>query len=156
MLTEGDKAPNFTLKNQKGEEVNLQDILDNGKYVALYFYPKDNTPGCTTQGCLFRDLQEEFEDNKCIILGVSADSVDSHNKFAEKHDFNFDILADADGEVSQKYGVLTKVNLLVKKFNKISRSTFLVNPQGEIVKVWEKASPATNAREVLKLLRNLD
>ncbi len=148
------KAADFSLKNQDGKEVKLSDFL--GKYVVLYFYPKDNTPGCTVQGCLFRDYHREIIDKNAVILGISADDASSHRDFKSKYSFPFDLLSDADHKVSELYGAWGTKSFFGKKFEGIKRMTYLINPKGEVVKVWEKANPKTNAKDVLDELMKLE
>lgn len=151
MLTEGDKAPEFTLETHKGKEISLSDY--KGKYVALYFYPKDNTPGCTIQGGYFRDYYDEIVAEGAVILGVSADSLESHQKFAGQHGFQFDLLADPDKKVCKQYGVYAPKKIFGKEVMGIKRMTFLIGPEGDIIKVWRKANPKTNAGEVLEAIK---
>jgi peroxiredoxin Q/BCP len=156
MLKEGDRIPKFNLPNQDGEEVTSEELLSRNNYLVIYFYPKDNTPGCTTQGCLFRDLKDDLAEVDVEVVGVSKDDVSSHKKFAQKHDFNFDLLADEEGELCKEFGVLTEKNMFGKKFMGIQRSTFLVDEHGEIVAVWEKAKPVSNAKEVLEKVKEMN
>ena len=136
------KAFNFSLPDQTGKVYKLSDHL--GKWVVLYFYPKDDTPGCTKEACGFRDASQLFKEKGVIILGVSRDSVDSHKKFAEKYHLNFPILSDVDGKVIKEYkaqGIFTK------------RITYLIDQKGEIFKIYEKVDPLIHAGEILKDLR---
>ncbi|PSL26017.1 peroxiredoxin Q/BCP [Planomicrobium soli] len=151
---EGLQAPAFTLKNEAGEIVSLKDF-GGEKYTILYFYPKDMTPGCTTQACDFRDAQADFSEMNAVILGVSADSADQHNKFIEKHGLPFSLLVDEDHKVSEEYGVWVEKKMYGKTFMGIERSTFLIDPTGTIIKEWRKVKVADHIREVLEILKTL-
>ncbi|ANU12433.1 thioredoxin-dependent thiol peroxidase [Planococcus halocryophilus] len=151
---EGMQAPEFSLKNEAGEIVSLKDFSDN-KYVVLYFYPKDMTPGCTTQACDFRDAQANFSELNAVILGVSADSEDRHTKFKEKHGLPFSLLVDEDHQMSEDYGVWIEKNMYGKKFMGIERSTFLINPTGTIVKSWRKVKVPNHIQDVLETLKTM-
>ena len=146
MLKAGNMAPDFTLKNQDNLDITLSNYL--GSKVVLYFYPKDNTPGCTTQACAFRDANDDLNDLGVKVLGISRDSVKSHQKFYEDKRLNFDILSDVD------YGVLQEKTMFGKLVMGVSRSTFIIDENGLIEKVFEKASSSTNADDVLKYLRD--
>ena len=150
MLETGIKAPEFTLKNQDGEEVSLKDFL--GKKVILYFYPKDNTPGCTTQACSFGDMYPQIREKGAVVLGVSKDSVASHKKFADKYGLPFTLLSDPELEVIQKYDVWQEKKLYGKTSMGVVRASYLIDEEGVIQKVWEKAKPDTNAQEMLSCL----
>jgi len=143
----GKRAPAFTLASHDGEKVRLSAL--KGKRVVLYFYPKDDTPGCTTEAKGFRDAQAEFAKRNAVVLGVSADSLAKHRKFVDKHDLNFQLLADEDHAVSEKYGVWKEKSMYGKKFWGIQRATFLIDAEGTIAKVWPKVKPAEHAAEVL-------
>ncbi len=153
-LLEGLEAPNFKLKNEEGETVALEDFAGK-KYVVLYFYPKDMTPGCTTQACDFRDAQEDFSELNAVILGVSADSEKQHVKFIEKHGLPFSLLVDEDHQVSEAYGVWVQKKMYGKEFMGIERSTFLIDPTGTIVKEWRKVKVENHIQEVLETLKSL-
>jgi peroxiredoxin Q/BCP len=140
---EGTVAPDFKLQDQKGEWHTLSQY--KGKFVVLYFYPKDNTPGCTTQACELRDNIFAFRKVDAVILGVSVDDVESHKKFAAEHSLPFDILADSSQEVSGKYGVLFSAGPM----KLASRQTFLIGPDGKIVKHWPKVDPKGHSDMVL-------
>lgn len=145
----GEMAPEFELSDQSGQLHSLEDYRD--QWVVLYFYPKDETPGCTTEACEFRDNIFAFKRINAQILGVSLDDVESHQKFAENHGLPFPLLADTEGQAADAYGVKTKMfGMTVAK-----RQTFLINPQGEIVKHYEKVSPAEHSTEVLADLQEL-
>ncbi len=148
MLKVGDKAPEFTGKDQNGNEVSLSDY--KGKRVVLYFYPKDDTPGCTKQACSLRDGFSELKDNNIEVIGVSADDEKSHQKFIEKYDLPFTLLADTDKDVINKYGVYGEKNLYGKKFMGVKRTTFLVNEEGNLTKIFKRVKVAEHADEVLK------
>ena len=148
-VTVGDIAPEFELSDQDGQLHSLEDYRD--QWVVLYFYPKDETPGCTTEACEFRDNIFAFKRLNAQILGVSMDDVQSHQKFAEKHGLPFPLLADTDGSAAEAYGVKTKMfGMTVAK-----RQTFLVNPEGEIAKHYAKVSPDEHSAEVLADLKTL-
>ncbi|RNF38181.1 thioredoxin-dependent thiol peroxidase [Planococcus salinus] len=151
---EGIEAPEFELQNEAGETVSLKDFAGK-KYVILYFYPKDMTPGCTTQACDFRDAQSDFSELNAVILGVSADSRDQHNKFIEKHGLPFSLLIDDDHRVSEDYGVWVEKKMYGKEFMGIERSTFLIDPTGTIVKEWRKVKVENHINEVLDTLKSL-
>ena len=143
MLETGIKAPEFTLKNQDGEEVSLKDFL--GKKVILYFYPKDNTPGCTTQACSFGDMYPQIREKGAVVLGVSKDSVASHKKFADKYGLPFTLLSDPELEVIQKYDVWQEKNMYGKKVMGVVRSTYLIDEEGIIKEAFTKVKPGENA-----------
>jgi peroxiredoxin Q/BCP len=145
---EGKAAPDFKLQDQKGDWHTLSQY--KGQYVVLYFYPKDNTPGCTTQACELRDNIFAFRKANAVILGVSVDDVESHKKFAQEHSLPFDILADSDRKVSEQYGVL--FNAGVTKL--ASRQTFLIGPDGKVVKHWAKVEPKEHANNVLAEIKS--
>ena len=151
MLAEGKKAPAFTLPNSDGKNVSLKDFL--GTKVVLYFYPKDMTPGCTTQACDFRDQQKSFKST--IILGVSIDSQERHQKFIEKYDLPFTLLADIDKKVVQKYGVWLEKKLYGKTFMGIVRSTFIIDKTGTVRKIFSKVKVKNHIEEVLNALKEL-
>lgn len=147
MLEIGQKAPTFKLKNQTGEEHSLKDY--KGKKVILYFYPKDMTPGCTTEACDFRDHHSRLKKKKAVVFGISKDSVARHEKFAEKYELPFDLLSDEDGEVCKAYDVIQEKNMYGKKVLGIVRSTFLIDEQGLIEKIWWKVKVSGHVEEVL-------
>ncbi len=144
----GDVAPEFSLPNAKGETVSLSDF--KGKNVVLYFYPKDDTPGCTTEGKDFRDLKQEFDHANTVIIGVSKCSTKKHDTFACKYDFNFDLLSDEYGDVCERYGVWIEKSMYGKKYMGIQRATFLINGEGKIAQSWPKVSVKDHARHVLE------
>ena len=147
MLEVGTKAPDFTLRNQNGNTVSLSDFL--GKKVVLYFYPKDNTPGCTRQACAFASLYQEFREKGAEVIGVSKDSETSHIKFAEKYHLPFILLSDPELTVIQAYGVWQEKKLYGKVSMGVVRTTFLIDEQGSISKIMPKVKPDTNAAEIL-------
>ena len=150
MLTEGIQAPEFTLADKEGKLVSLSDFL--GKKVVLYFYPKDNTPGCTRQACAFATAYSEFERKNAVVIGVSKDSISSHEKFAGKYNLLFILLSDPELQAIQAYGVWQEKKLYGKTSMGVVRTTFLIDEQGKILKIMPKVKPDTNAVEVLKLL----
>lgn len=151
MLKSGDKAPDFKLLNDKGEEVSLSQFLGK-KEVVLYFYPKDNTPGCTTEACSFRDNIPKFTSKNAVILGISPDSVKSHQGFIQKQKLNFNLLSDPESKVAKAYGAWGEKSMYGKKYMGILRTTFLIGKDGKIKKVFEKVKPEGHAQEVLAAL----
>ena len=154
VLTEGDKAPEFTLPASTGGEISLQDF-EGKQSVVLYFYPKDMTPGCTTEACAFRDLQGDFAEAGAVILGVSADSLESHAKFADKHELSFPLLSDLDALIAQQYGVWKEKNNYGKKYMGIERTTFVIDKQGVIRKIYPKVKVDQHADEALEFVKSL-
>ena len=150
MLEANIKAPNFTLPDKDGNSVSLSDFL--GKKVVLYFYPKDNTPGCTRQACAFAGAYEGFQSRDVVVIGISKDSVASHLKFAQKHDLPFILLSDPELQAIQAYGVWQEKKLYGKVSMGVVRSTFIIDEQGQIEKVMPKVKPDTNAAEILSYL----
>ena len=149
-LKMGQKAPDFAAMNDKGEKVKLADL--KGKKVVLYFYPKDDTPGCTTEACAFRDGIDEIKARGAVVLGVSADSVDSHKKFKSKFDLNFPLLADGDKKVIEAYGVWKEKSMYGRKYMGIERTTFIIDEQGKIAHIFPKVKVAQHYDEVLEAL----
>jgi peroxiredoxin Q/BCP len=147
--TPGSAAPDFSLPSQQGSPVSLKGF--RGNWIVLYFYPKDQTPGCTREAHNFQADQSKYAERHAVVLGVSVDSVDSHKKFCAKEGLNFKLLADSDGKVSQAYGSLT--NLGVAKFAK--RNTFLIDPTGKVAKTYISVNPARHSEEVLAALDQL-
>ena len=150
MLEIGMKAPNFTLKDKNGNDVSLSDFL--GKRVVLYFYPKDNTPGCTRQACAFAGAYKQFEAKGVEVIGISKDSIASHVKFAEKYDLPFVLLSDPDLLAIKAYGVWQEKKLYGKFSMGVVRTTFIINEEGIITSVMPKVKPDTNASEILEIL----
>lgn len=151
---EGLKAPDFTLKNEKGDTVSLKDFAGK-KYVVLYFYPKDSTPGCTTEACDFRDAHQSFEELNAVILGVSPDDESMHTKFIEKHGLPFSLLIDDNHEISEAYGVWKLKKNFGKEYMGIERSTFLIDPTGTVVKEWRKVKVDGHVEDALNTLKEL-
>ncbi len=149
----GDRAPAFTLPDQSGEPVKLSDF--KGKAVVLYFYPKDDTPGCTREACSFRDEHSALVKAGAVVLGVSPDSTASHQKFAGKFKLPFPLLADTDHTVSEKYGAWGEKSLYGRKFMGITRSTFLIGKDGKVARVWPKVKVDGHVDEVRKALAEL-
>lgn len=150
MLAVKTKAPVFELPNEKGEMIKLSDF--KGKKVVVYFYPKDNTPGCTKQACAFANSYDGFKEKNVVVIGISKDSMKSHQKFIDKFQLPFILLSDADIEVIQKYDVWKEKMLYGKSFMGVMRCTYIIDEEGYIEKVFEKAKPDTNAQEILEYL----
>ena len=150
MLQIGMKAPEFTLKNQHGEDVRLADFL--GKKVVLYFYPKDNTPGCTRQACAFAQAYEAFKGQDIAVIGVSKDSVASHVKFAQKFELPFTLLSDPELQAIEPYGVWQEKKMCGKTCMGVVRTTFIIDETGHIEHIMPKVKPDTNAAEILAYL----
>ena len=146
MLTLNQKAPNFTLPDQNGKVHTLHEY--SGKKVLLYFYPKDDTPGCTTEACNFRDNIQALSDAGLVVLGVSADSVKSHKKFADKFDLPFPLLSDENKEVCEAYGVWGKKKFMGREYMGISRMSFLIDEKGSLSKIYEDVKPKDHVDEV--------
>ena len=153
MIEAGKKAPAFSLKDQDGKTVKLADFA--GKNVVLYFYPKDDTPGCTTEACNFRDEHSKLQKAGAVVLGVSPDSEARHAKFRAKYSLPFTLLADTEHEVAEKYGAWGEKSLYGKKYMGILRSTFLIGKDGKVAKVWDKVKVKEHAAEVLEALKAL-
>jgi peroxiredoxin Q/BCP len=151
MLQQGDSAPDFRLKTQDGKELALDGL--RGKSVALYFYPKAMTPGCTTEAAEFRDAKPQFDEAGAVVLGCSADSVETLAKFAEKYSLNFPLLSDPGFEVIEAYGARRMKQFLGKSFLGIVRSTVLIGPDGRVVKIWPKAKSSGHVAEILEALK---
>jgi peroxiredoxin Q/BCP len=152
-LEPGDKAPAFTLTTDSGKKVKLSQF--KGQPVVLYFYPKDDTPGCTKEACAFRDAQSKLARSGAIVLGVSPDSVESHAKFRDKYDLNFPLLADTDHTVAEAYGAWREKNMYGKKSMGIQRSTYLIDASGKIARVWKKVNVEGHDASVLEALDEL-
>ena len=146
----GDKAPKFSLPAGQGKTISLKDFA--GQNLILYFYPKDDTPGCTTQACGFRDNLPHFEGMDAAILGVSKDSVAKHEKFIAKHDLNFPLLSDEDGSMCEDYGVWVEKNMYGKKYMGIERTSFLIDENGVIVHIWSKVKVPGHVEAVREIL----
>ncbi|MGY3718224.1 thioredoxin-dependent thiol peroxidase [Sutcliffiella cohnii] len=147
----GQLAPDFELQTETGEKIKLSDL--RGKNVVLYFYPKDMTPGCTTQACDFRDKHEDFSELNTVILGVSPDPVEKHQKFIEKHGLPFSLLVDEDHQVAKDYDVWKLKKNFGKEYMGIERSTFIINTKGEIVKEWRKVRVKDHVEEALSFIK---
>lgn len=152
MLEVDTKAPQFSLLNQDGKEVSLKDYF--GKKIVLYFYPKDNTPGCTKEACSFRDAFLKFNKSDAIIIGISPDSVSSHKKFAEKYRLSFDLLADEDKKVVQLYGVWKEKSMFGRKYMGVERTTFIIDEKGRIKNIFKKVKVIGHAKEVIDALKD--
>lgn len=149
-LLEGQKAPDFSLLNEKGEMVHLADF--KGKNVILYFYPKDMTPGCTTEACDFRDKFEDFSHLNAVVLGVSPDNASKHTKFIDKHGLPFSLLVDEDHAIAEVYGVWVLKKMYGREYMGIERSTFLIDAEGMLVKAWHKVRVKNHIEEVYAYL----
>jgi len=150
MLKEGSKAPKFALESDTGEKVSLSDF--KGKTVVLFFYPKDLTPGCTQEACDFRDSYARFKKQGAVVLGLSKDSVVSHQKFKAKHDLPFPLLSDPTGEVCEAYGVWKEKSLYGRKYMGIERMTFVIGPDQKIQKIYGKVKVKGHVEEVHELI----
>ncbi len=149
---EGKKGPEFTLPASNGKEVSLKDYAGK-KRVVLYFYPKDDTPGCTVEACEFRDAAKKFESESSVVLGVSPDGAVSHDKFITKFKLPFLLLSDEDKRVCQAYGVWVKKSMYGREYMGVARTTFIIGKDGKIEKVFEKVKPEGHAEEVLRYLK---
>lgn len=149
----GDPAPEFTLADAAGNWVNLSDL--RGQWIILYFYPRDDTPGCTKEACGFRDIYDQYQSQAVVVLGISADDAKSHAKFAQKHQLPFPLLVDTGGDVASAYGSYGLKKFMGREFMGIYRSTFIIDPEGIIRKIYRKVKPEPHAREVLADLANL-
>lgn len=155
MLKTGQIAPlDVKVKDETGNDVSLSNFLDKYKYLVIYFYPKDDTPGCTTEACEFRDYNAEMEKLGAKIIGVSSDNTKSHNKFRDKHKLNFTLLSDPDHNLLQAFGVWGQKSMFGKLYMGILRTTFLIDPQGKIIHIWEKVKPEGHAEEVYETIKN--
>ncbi len=152
MLKEGDLAPSFTLVSDNGK-ISIADL--KGKNVVLYFYPKDDTPGCTIEAQDFTANIKKFIDRDCIVLGVSQDSIDSHCKFISKYKLAFNLLSDVDGKVCQQYGVIKEKSMFGKKYFGIDRSTFLINKVGRVAKIWRSVKVNGHVLEIIAELAKI-
>lgn len=146
-------APNFSLKDKDGNVHSLEDY--RGKWVVIYFYPKNNTPGCTKEACSFRDGRDMLASLGAEIIGISKDSLESHNRFSKLHKLNFTLLSDPTAETIKSYGSWKKKKFMGKEYMGISRDTFIVNPKGEIAKEYRGVNPMTHFEEVMKDLKQL-
>jgi thioredoxin-dependent peroxiredoxin len=146
-----DKAPEFTLPDQNGEEISLKQY--RGKYVVLYFYPRADTPGCTIEACEFRDAYKKMQKSGAILLGISPDTSKAQNKFAEKFDLPFTLLADADKKVANAYQTVKEKNMYGKKVMGVARMTFIIGPEGKIIHIFDKVKPEGHAEQVWEYLK---
>jgi thioredoxin-dependent peroxiredoxin len=153
MISEGQEAPDFTLPDQDGNELALSDL--RGQTVVLYFFPKADTPGCTAQACGVRDHRSDYEGSGARVVGVSPDTVTAQRKFADKYGLDFTLLADEDHEVADLYGVWGEKKMYGKTYMGVTRATFLIDPEGKVVKVFPKVSPKTHDEVVLEALGEL-
>ena len=153
-LHEGDKAPPFTTKVADGSTISLADF--KGRHVVLYFYPRDDTPGCTKEACAFRDVYQKLKAKDAVVIGVSTDSPASHAKFATKFKLPFLLAADEDKQIVEAYGVWGQKSFLGRKYMGTHRVTFLIGPDGRIKKIWPKVKPEEHAEEVLAAIKDGD
>ena len=153
-LEEGSAAPKFSLKGDDGKTYKLPDF--KGKPVVVYFYPKDDTPGCTIEACAFRDRKTDIEKLGAVVLGVSPDDAESHAKFRKKFDLNFPLLVDKDHKLADQFGAWREKNMYGKKSMGVVRSTFLIGRDGKVAKAWKKVSVEGHDEQVLEALRALD
>ena len=151
-LKEGDIAPDFSLPASNGENVSLNDY--KGKKVVIYFYPKDDTPGCTIEACNFRDDYSEITDAGAVILGVSKDDIKSHNKFINKFDLPFLLLSDESTEMISAYGAWVKKKMYGKEYYGVFRKTYLIDEEGKIQRIWPKVDVKTHSKEIIDLIKN--
>ena len=153
MLKINTKAPTLNLSSTSGNSYSLKDSI--GKYVVLYFYPKDDTPGCTIETNDFNKLLTKFKKLNCDVLGISKDDLKSHNKFKEKYKIKFDLLADDEIKIVKSYKVWAKKKFMGREFMGVIRSTFLIDPKGKIVKIWDNVKVKDHAKEVLETLKDI-
>jgi peroxiredoxin Q/BCP len=151
-LKEGDPAPGFELESDNAGTIRLEEL--RGKYVVLYFYPRDDTPGCTAEACSFRDANSEIEAQGAVVLGVSTDSLRSHEKFRQKHRLPFPLLSDPDHRLAEACGVYGPKKFMGREFLGVQRATFVIGPDGRLAKIWPEVRPAGHAEEVLAWLRS--
>ena len=148
----GDKAPSFRLPSTEGEALALKDF--KGKDVILYFYPRDNTPGCTAEACSFRDNYSAIQKEGAVVLGVSTDSIESHDKFRGKFELSFPLLSDETADIAKMYGVWGEKNMYGRRIWGVKRTTFWIGPDGKIRKIWKKVDTKTHGQDVLDELKN--
>lgn len=153
MLKEGQKAPDFKVMANNGKEISLKDYAGKTR-VVLYFYPKDNTPGCTVEACEFRDSSKKFGGEDAVVLGVSPDSVKSHNNFIDKFKLPFLLLADEEKRICKDYGVWVKKSMYGREYMGVARTTFIIGKDGKVEKIYEKVKPQGHAEEVLEFLKS--
>ncbi len=152
-LTIGDKAPDFKAPTDGGGTLNLSDL--KGEYVVLYFYPKDDTPGCTKEACAFRDDLKDFEKLNAKIVGVSKDPPEKHDKFIKKYDLTFPLVSDEDGSICEAYGTWVEKSMYGRKYMGIERATFLIAPNGTIAEIWRKVKVKNHSEEIREKLSSL-
>ncbi|HWN43563.1 MAG TPA: thioredoxin-dependent thiol peroxidase [Thermoanaerobaculia bacterium] len=152
-IEEGETAPDFTLKDDRGSDVRLSDF--RGKPVVLYFYPKDDTPGCTKEACAFRDRRADLQERGAVVLGVSPDDVASHGQFRDKYSLNFPLLADDGHQVAERYGAWREKNFMGRKSMGVQRSTFLIDREGKVAKAWKKVNVDGHDEQVLAALERV-
>lgn len=150
------KAINFKLNGSDQKSYSLEDLLSGYKYLLLYFYPKDDTPGCTTEACSFRDASNDLEKLKVRVVGISSDSLESHINFIDKHSLNFLLLSDPEKKVSKQYGAVSERSIFGKKYQSVKRVSFLINQTKEIVKEYKNVNPLFHTKEVLSDLKKLE
>jgi len=153
MLKVGDKAPDFKLKDEAGREISLSDF--RGRKVVIYFYPKDDTPGCTKEACSFRDVYDEILEAGAVVIGISKDDTSSHEKFKKKHNLPFYLLSDPENIVIEKYGAWQEKKMYGKNYMGIARITYIVDKEGVIQKAYPKVKPETHGVEILEALKNI-
>lgn len=151
--TEKTKAPDFELPASNGQTIRLKDL--KGKNVVIYFYPKDDTPGCTVEACAFRDSHKDIEKQNAVVLGVSPDGLKAHDKFIQKFGLPFTLLADEAKQMAQDYGVWVEKSMYGKKYMGVARTTFVIDTQGKVAKIFEKVKPEGHDKEVLEVLKVL-
>ena len=151
-LKEGDIAPDFSLPASNGETISLKDYI--GKKVVIYFYPKDDTPGCTIEACNFRDDHSEITDAGAVVLGVSKDDIKSHNKFINKYDLPFLLLSDESTEMISAYGAWVKKKMYGKEYYGVLRKTYLIDEEGKIQRIWPKVDVKTHSRDIIELIKS--
>lgn len=152
-LAQGQKAPDFSAKNDAGKEIRLSGLKN--RKVVLYFYPKDGTPGCVKEACSFRDDIRSIASKGAVVIGVSPDSVESHKKFKKKYGLNFSLISDTGREISKTYGVWKKKSFMGREFMGVERTTFIIDENGTIEKIFPKVDPVGHANEVLEFLGSL-
>jgi peroxiredoxin Q/BCP len=153
-LETGNKAPDFTAKIDGDADITLSDL--RGQNVILYFYPKDNTPGCTKEACAFRDNLPDFDRADAVVLGVSRDSVKKHDNFKAKYELPFNLISDEDGSICEAYGTWVEKSMYGKKFMGIERATFLIDKTGTIKKIWRKVKVKQHVEDVLEAVKDID
>lgn len=152
-IKEGDKAPDFSAKNDAGKEMRLSDFKN--RKIVLYFYPKDDTPGCVKEACSFRDDVRSLAAKGAVVIGVSPDSAESHKKFKKKYGLNFSLLSDTSKDISKTYGVWKKKSFMGKEFMGVERTTFIIDEKGVIEKIFLRVNPVDHSKEILEFLDSL-